>query len=221
MENTKAIVDTCFLLKLAPEESNIANLKKIIDCLGFQPVAHPYVVEHELQLLSYLMKLVNDGFIRKIEYPEFIRDADDCLLYESRFRMLHEEMRLRLDAKNGAKKIEKLYIPEGQTIFNTHKKGNSMADVHMILMAAELRLPVILTEDSDISLLKGIATEKTMFDGFSVTVYDGLELLTQIADLPKTDAFDLTRKELKQSLRIIGATDSEQKGIMSLWDASK
>ena len=92
MEKTKVIVDTCFLQKLAPEEKHVGNVSKIIGCLDFQPVAHPYVVEHEIKLKSYLMKLVNTGFIQKIEYDDFIKDDASRFLYESYFHDIYDAL---------------------------------------------------------------------------------------------------------------------------------
>lgn len=201
MEKTKVIVDTCFLQKLAPEEKHVGNVKKIIECLDFQPVVHPYVVKHEIELKSYLMKLVNTGFIQKIEYDDFIKDDASRFLYESYFHDIHDELRKNLAAAGGAKQIEKLNIPSGETIYSIHKQGSSMADVHLILMAAFLRLPIILTEDYDIELLRVIAKKRLSLGDFTLHIYNAVDLVMQVAE---KDELPITKKELEQILACMG-----------------
>lgn len=67
-------------------------------------------------------------------------------------------MRLPLEAEamNSPKQVEKLCLHKGQTIYNTHKQGSSIGDVHMILMAFYLQMPILLTEDPDIEMLRDI-----------------------------------------------------------------
>lgn len=57
---------------------------------------------------------------------------------------------------NSPKQVEKLCLHKGQTIYNTHKQGSSIGDVHMILMAFYLQMPILLTEDPDIEMLRDI-----------------------------------------------------------------
>lgn len=103
-------------------------------------------------------------------------------------------MRKNLAVAGGAKQIEKLSIPSGETIYSVHRQGSSMADVHMILMAAFLHLPVILTEDSDIELLRAIAKKRLSFGDFSLQIYNAVDLVMQAAEREDTP---LTKKELE------------------------
>ena len=104
MGKTEVIVDTCFLQKLSSEGKAIDNIKKVLTELEYIPVVHPYIYEHELSLHSYFVRLVEEGYIRVIQYNEFQKDAT--------------------------------------SIYNTHKQGSSMGDVHMILMASYLQMPI-------------------------------------------------------------------------------
>ena len=52
MEKQRAIVDTCFLQKIAAEGRYPDNICKIIDNSIYTPVAHKYVVEQEFVLHS-------------------------------------------------------------------------------------------------------------------------------------------------------------------------
>ncbi len=84
----------------------------------------------------------------------------DKQTYEAYYDILYEEMRLTLEAMNSPKQVEKLRLHKGQTIYNMHKQGSSMGDVHMILMASYLQMPILLTEDLDIEMLRDIAKRR-------------------------------------------------------------
>lgn len=214
MEKTEAIVDTCFLQKLSTEGKNVDNIKKILNELDFTPVVHPYIAEHELSLHSYLNNLVKEGYIKTIEYTEFQKDTDDKDLYESYFFGIYEEMRLLLEARGGVKQIEKLDIRGTKTIYNTHKQGSSMGDVHMILMAVFLQMPIILTEDSDIELLKSISKKRVKLGTYSLQILNGMDLVRKIAQ--KEDS-SLNKKDLEIILNQMGER-AQRSEIKTLWN---
>ena len=109
MGKTEVIVDTCFLQKLSSEGKAIDNIKKVLTELEYIPVVHPYIYKHELSLHSYFVRLVEDGYIRVIQYDEFQKDAVDKQTYEAYYDVLYEEMRLTLEAMNSPKQVEKQY----------------------------------------------------------------------------------------------------------------
>ena len=163
MGKTEVIVDTCFLQKLSSEGKAIDNIKKVLTELEYIPVVHPYIYEHELSLHSNFVRLVEEGYIRVIQYSEFQKDATDKQTYEAYYDVLYEEM-------NSPKQVEELCLHKGQTIYNTHKQGSSMGDVHMILMASYLQMPILLTEDSDIEMLRDIAKRRMQLGQYSLQI---------------------------------------------------
>lgn len=181
MGKTEVIVDTCFLQKLSSEGKAIDNIKKVLAELEYTPVAHPYIYEQELSLHSYFVRLVEEKYIRVIQYNEFQKDAIDKQTYEAYYGVLYEDMRLALEAMNSPKKVEKLCLHRGQTIYNTHKQGSSMGDVHMILMASYLQMPILLTEDSDIEMLRDIAKRRMHLGQYSLQILNGVQLIEEIA----------------------------------------
>ncbi len=201
MEKSKVIVDTCFLQKLSSEGKHPENIKKVLDELGVVPVCHPYIAKHEFGLYSYLDNLVKSGYIKEIPYDDFISEDVDKQLYEAYFMQLHEELRLHLEAKNVSKKLPKLNERKNLNIYETHMQGSSMGDVHMILMAVYTGLPVILTEDQDIEVLRTLAKRRMNFGSYSLDIYNGIDLVRQIAT--KSDAI-LSKKELEQILKAMG-----------------
>ena len=174
---------------------NIEAFKKVLVDLDYKPVVHPYIAEKELDVCPHFNKLVEEGFIRKAEYSEFIEDEDDAELYEQYFPELYEEMREYLEIKGSKKQIEKLVIPKGQTIYTCRRAGMSLGDVHMILMAFFMRLPIILSEDGDIEFLRSVAKRKISSDSYNLDIYNVMDLIMMIA---KKEDTTFSKKELEK-----------------------
>ena len=195
MSKKEAIVDTCFFNKLSNNGKNIEVFKKVLVDLDYKPVVHPYIAEKELDVFPHFNKLVEEGFIRKAEYSEFIEDEDDAELYEQYFQELYEEMREYLEIKGAQKRIEKLAIPKGQTIYTYRRAGMSLGDVHMILMAFFMRLPIILSEDGDIESLRFVAERKLSSNSYNLDIYNVMDLIMMIAQKEDTT---FSKKELEK-----------------------
>lgn len=195
MSKKEAIVDTCFFNKLSNNGKNIEAFKKVLVDLKYKPVVHPYIAEKELDVFPQFNKLIEEGFIRKAEYSEFIEDEDDAELYEQYFPELYEEMREYLEIKGSKKRIEKLAIPKGQTIYTYRRAGMSLGDVHMILMAFFMRLPIILSEDGDIEFLRSVAKRKISSNSYNLDIYNVVDLIMMIAQKEDTT---FSKKELEK-----------------------
>lgn len=195
MSKKEAIVDTCFFNKLSNNGKNIEAFKKVLVYLEYKPVVHPYIAEKELDVFPQFNKLIEEGFIRKAEYSEFIEDEDDAELYEQYFPELYEEMREYLEIKGSKKRIEKLAIPKGQTIYTYRRAGMSLGDVHMILMAFFMRLPIILSEDGDIEFLRSVAKRKISSNSYNLDIYNVVDLIMMIAQKEDTT---FSKKELEK-----------------------
>ena len=76
-----------------------------------------------------------------------------------------------------------------------------MGDVHMILMALFLKLPVFLTEDSDIELLQSVANRRFSLSNYQLHIYSALDLMKQIAENCESK---ISRKELESIVKQIG-----------------
>lgn len=216
MEKQEVIVDTCFLQKITSDGLFLDNVKRVLDELGFVPVVNKYVADQEFQLKRYMTELVNNGYIKVVGYDEYIKDETDRIIYEDYFEQLYYEMKGYLEAKGGPKQMPPLNIPQDQSVFTAHISGSSMGDIHMILMAAYMRLPIILTEDSDIELLRNMAKRRLSMSSYQLEIYDVVDLVRNIA---KKEDRSLSRKDLKLIIRQVG-----EKGrwteIMEILDAS-
>lgn len=213
MEKTKVIVDTCFLHKISSEGKNIENIKRILDELGYIPVTHPYVAQQELSLHSGYDVLLKEGYIKIIDYSEFIHDVFEKQLYESYFVALYEDLRLYLEAKGGLKQMDRLVLERGQTIYDIHKQGSSVADVHLILMASFLRLPLLLTEDSDIELLRTMSKKRISLGDYALQIYNAMDLMKQLARKPDSS---IGKKELEKILDQMQERKSRSE-IRTIW----
>lgn len=216
MSKKEAIVDTCFFNKLSNDGKNIEAFKKVLVDLDFKPVVHPYIAEKELDVFPHFNKLVEEGFIRKAEYREFIEDEDDAELYEQYFPELYEEMREYLEIKGSKKQIEKLVIPKGQTIYTYRKASMSLGDVHMILMAFFMRLPIILSEDGDIEFLRSVAKRKISSDSYNLDIYNVMDLIKMIAQKEDTT---FSKKELKNVVLNVKERPKLAE-VNAIWDKS-
>lgn len=186
MNKKEVLVDTVFLEKLSCGGKNLETFKKVLSDLEYRPVVHPYIAANELDMHLYFDKLVTEGFVRVANYNEFLCDDEDKALYESYFMDIHNTLREYLDAAGGKKQLEKLILPAGQNVFTYRKASMSLGDVHMILMAFFTRMPIILTEDSDIDLLRSITKRKMGSKAYTLEIYNAVDLLIMIAEKEET-----------------------------------
>lgn len=198
MNKKEVLVDTVFLEKLSCDGKNLDAFKKVLSDLEYKPVVHPYIAANELDMHSYFDKLVAEGFVRVANYNEFLNDDDDNELYKSYFIDIHNTLREYLEATGGKKQLEKLVLPAGQDVFTYRKASMSLGDVHMILMAFFTRMPIILTEDSDIDILRSITKRKMGSETYTLNIYNAVDLLKMIAEkeesvFEKNDLVDMVK----------------------------
>ncbi|MBE5940686.1 MAG: hypothetical protein E7266_09865 [Lachnospiraceae bacterium] len=209
------LVDTVFLNKLSEHGKDINTFKKILDELSFCPVVHPYIAENELDMFPYFHNLVKEGYIKIIDYSEFLSDEEDKEYYADNFIEIHDEIRRYLEANGGKKQLEKLCLPKRQTIFTYRKAGMSLGDVHMILMAFFLQIPIILTEDSDIELLRSITKRKMAREGYQLEILNSVDVMISIA-IKKESSF--SKKELEKLVKRIGDREHLSK-VKTAWNS--
>lgn len=71
MEKTEAVLDSDFLQGILKYSSG-EFLKQLMDELNVRPVVHSYVAEVELQYCTEAQQLINSGYIRKVDYSEYL-----------------------------------------------------------------------------------------------------------------------------------------------------
>lgn len=186
MNKKEVIVDTVFLKKLSCDGKKLETFKKVLSELDYKPVVHPYIAANELDMFSYFDELVAEGVVRVADYNEFLCNEDDKIFYELYFVDIHNMLREYLEVKGGKKQLEKLVLPADQTVFTYRKASMSLGDVHMILMAFFAGMPIILTEDSDIEILRSITKRKMGSERYTLNIYSAVDLLIMIAEKTET-----------------------------------
>lgn len=124
----------------------------------------------------------------------------DKTQYEGYFMVLHNELAKIVNAMSNSKVINELNLGTGENIYDTHKSESSMGDVHIILLAQFTGLPVILTEDSDIDILRDI-TKRYFSHKSSIEIYNAVELIKKIAENVNRN---ISKKELESVLDQMG-----------------
>lgn len=214
MNKKEVLVDTAFLEKLSCDGKNLETFKKVLVDLDYRPVVHPYIADHELDMYSYFDKLVEEGFIRVADYNEFLHDDEDRAIYESYFIDIHNTLREYLKAAGGKKQLGKLILPAGKDVFTYRKASMSLGDVHMILMAFFTGMPIILTEDSDIYLLRSITKRKMGSKTYTLNIYNAVDLLIMIA---KKEDTVFRKNDLVDIVKSIGER-AHQSEIKQAWN---
>lgn len=88
-----------------------------------------------------------------------------------------------------------------------------MGDVHMILMASFLQMPILLTEDSDIEMLREIAKKRMQLGQYSLQILNGVELIEKIAKKQNTS---ISIKEIESILKAMRKRDAIS-SIKEVW----
>lgn len=215
MDKKRVLVDTVFLNKLSLYGKETETFKKLIEELEFKPSVSSYIAKNELDMYPFFSNLVKEGYIDVIEYDTFLLDEEDKDYYEKLFIDIHDEIRVHLEASGSKKQLSKLTIPAQQSVFTYRKAGMSLGDVHMILTAFFLKIPVILTEDSDIELLRSIAKRRMSSASYELDIINAVDVLIMVAQKEENS---FTKEELVTIAKKIGERAHQSK-IKQAWNS--
>lgn len=138
MDKTQAVLDADFLNKINEIKKVEPDtlFQKLMTELNCTPVVHPFVMEHELFACGLAQRLRASGALRYVDYSEFLPE-DKRQRYEQQFRDLYRA----LTAREFGQSIE-----ADADIFARHA-GKSYGEVHSVLMAAQMGIPVFYSND--------------------------------------------------------------------------
>jgi len=169
----KAIVDTCFL-----EKFNIKggfsddDFRMLIEGADLELYIHPYVFDNELDMFSYAQRLVDKGICKKVDYESFIGADYYFEMYKSLYIEIYNEFYERKKISNEFKAMKMHSLEPDTDIINNRYSGSSMGDVHIIMMALFMEIPIILSEDNiDMIEIYDIAKRKINSDRTSLKIY--------------------------------------------------
>ena len=86
-------------------------------------------------------------------------------------------------------------LTDKDNVFEIRKSGSSLGDVHIIMMAFFMDIPIILSEDSDMDIIYQIAKNKMQSKKTSLKVYRVKDI---IDELEKKDDCKISHKQLKK-----------------------
>lgn len=167
----KAIIDTCFIERFNKDSKSLMDFEILMKEAGLDLLIHEYIYENELSMFSYANQIIEHSICRVIEYKDFL--SDDWLKeqYKGYFLEIYNEFYNRLRGMNSFKAEKMKELDESTDIFTYRSSGSSLGDVHMIIMALFLDVPIILSEDSDMALIYDIAKRKINSGNRELEVY--------------------------------------------------
>lgn len=139
MERSLAVLDTDFILKIAdihtPRVDTADLFVRLMDGLACNPVVHPYVMEHELLACGLAKELERTGELRTLSYEEFM--PQNQLFYEKAFREMYHILTFE-DCGEEREPDQDIY---------THHAGKSYGEIHSLIMANQLQIPIFYSND--------------------------------------------------------------------------
>lgn len=167
MESTKVVLDCDFLQGILGN-SSVNFFKQLMSELNVKPVVHSYVAEVELQYCSEAKKLIEDGYIEKIEYSQYLLSDYDRELYnEMVWELLDDYGKYDLPPKR-----HRDVFREG-----FHYSENSIGEIMSELMAKRMQLPLFASNDGG---AKSIANSRINSSKYILEVKNIADLLNDI-----------------------------------------
>jgi len=166
MSECRVVLDADFLNLIAEiRDSNPVDLfKRIFAALAKTPVVHPYVAHQELYNNNVVQALIKSGDLLVIEKDSFLPPGDAFMesLYQKNFYDIYNA-------------ITKDPLPFLGDIWQ-HRAGNNFGEIHSVLMAAELGLPLFYSNDG------GAKQAATYFANGRLDVINAAELADNLSD---------------------------------------
>ena len=184
MDN-RVVLDSDFCNMLAPGE-NIEREKalfhNIFEALELKPVLHIFVFSQELLNNLVIKDLVSEQFIEVLDYSDFIPDDLFKKQYVETFADFYNYM-------------------NGEAIDNTfetvtrHCAHKNMGEIHSLIMAHYLSLPVFMSNDNG---AKNLAKSKINTQAFIITVKNVCEVF---CELKQKGILTIKRKSVRAILK--------------------
>lgn len=167
---------------------------------------HLYAMKISMPFGIFNVEFCGEAKMFKLDYEEFLEDETDEKIYLEHFQEIHDSLRQHMEAVGRKKQLPKLCLPKGQDFFRYRKAGMSLGDVHMVITAFYMQIPIILSDDSDIDILRGIVKRRISSDNYDLMIFSCVEVLKQIAALKESN---FTKEELLEVLKATGENKSK------------
>ena len=172
MAEDRVVLDTDFINGITDyRDGDPAGLfRRVFQVLGRRPVVHSFVANHELTHNPTAQALLQDGTLTSISLDALstLDEEDGKKQYRNYFEDMYTQ--ITYDA-----------LPPNTDIFARHA-GMSFGEIHSILLAVELGIPLLYSNDS------GAKTAARHYARGRLTVQNAVEVAELLADSPLISA---------------------------------
>ncbi len=183
MDENRVVLDTDFISGITGyRDGDAADLfRRIFTTLEKVPVVHSFLAKYELDRDPIAQTLLQEGFIQSISCDKLSVPAqmDGKAAYRDSFSDMY--MRVKGDA-----------LPEKTNIF-MRKAKSSFGEIHSILLATELGIPLFYSNDSDAKVAA------KAFSKGRLTIMNAIDVASQLESSTSIDAKE--RKFLRNYYR--------------------
>ena len=149
MDNNIVLLDADFCNILLKNDNNISFFKSIFEILNISPAIHTYVFNNELFSNNSIKVLVNENYIKILNYNDFLEDDIDKISYQQYFHdyylFMNNERLGNLD------------------IFTYRISGYNLGEIHSLITAHICKIPVFMSKDKGAKELADNRINSTAF----------------------------------------------------------
>lgn len=194
MSVTPVLLDADFCNTLTPGNDKIKEkefIRYIFNSLNKIPFIHTYVFENELLINEAIKDLVNEKYIVIKEYADVVTSCYAKKQYVDEFIDLYFFLNFE-------------EIVSDFNVITTHKSGKNMGEIHSLIFAHYLNIPVFMSNDKG---ARELTKSKINNSSFSIEVKDVCDVFCDIKNM-KRGSLD---KEIKKTMRAIMKQRTEWK----------
>lgn len=166
----KVIVDTDFLNHILKSNNGQKTLQAIIELNEFELLMNCWVYEREIKGIFTDIQNFVDEHVTIINFTDFLKNEDEKNVYAFEFRELFYEMN-----------NEKVSLG-AQTCFTYKKAGENLGEIHSVIMARFMNIPLLLSDDYN---AKEIAAKRINLEGYVLDVINSFDILCNTAKIDK------------------------------------
>ena len=139
MDENRVVLDTDFISGITDYRDGDSSdlFRRVFQTLGKVPVVHSFIADNELIHTPVAQALLREGFVQSISCTEL--SVPDGMDGEAEYRGMFESMYQRIKNEPLSAHIN---------IF-ARNAGKSFGEIHSILLATELGIPLFYSNDSD------------------------------------------------------------------------
>lgn len=182
MGNNLVLLDADFCNLILEKSDNISFFKAIFDILDKKPAIHIYIFKHELLNNIHIQTLVQESFIKIIEYDDFLASDFDKHSYTIAF----EDFYMYINGKE----------LNNFNIFMDRRAKHNLGEIHSLITAQYLNIPLFMSNDKG---AKELANSKINTDAFKVDVQNIIEVVERCKSIEPNKLDNKIIRSIKKS----------------------